>query len=193
LGLLGSPSFGQSAALFGKSDISVVRTQYFDVIYPAESVQTAAVLADNVDALYEKAAALLQTTPEALRGRWGRARIPLVVARASDNINAYYTPLPYNRIVVYDTIPVYDLGVQHDTLLSVVYHEIIHLVSMNMKNPGMQGASRFFGDIWNAAFFLTKKTTASSADGLHTLQIEVSKTGKDGAAIYDLSAKAYAQ
>lgn len=138
--------YAQSAALFGKKDVSVVKTRWFDIIYPAESAATAAILVEHADGLYERASAVLSTTPP--------CRMPLVITRVSDVMNAYYTPSPYNRIVVYDTLPDYSLSAHQDTLLSIVYHEMIHAVSLNQKSPFMKAMSTVFGDILNPARIL---------------------------------------
>ncbi|MDR1786709.1 MAG: hypothetical protein LBR23_09660 [Spirochaetaceae bacterium] len=147
--LLANPAFAQllgiGDALTGKRDVSVIKTTWFDIIYPAESAPAAEILAQNADALYEKAAALLKTEPS--------FHIPLVITRSSDSLNAYYSPYPYKRLVVYDTVPDYSLSVQGDSLLSVVYHEIIHAVSLNLKHPAWRTVSDIFGDVFNPVYF----------------------------------------
>ncbi|MDR3311866.1 MAG: DUF4344 domain-containing metallopeptidase [Spirochaetaceae bacterium] len=133
-----------TGVLGGRRNVRVVETQWFDIIYPPESAATADILRDNADGLYKKAAALFGAGPE--------FRIPVVISLARDELNAYFSPMPRNHIVVYDTPPDYSLTVSEDTLLSVFYHELIHAVTLTIRGPVMQGISGAFGDPWSIQY-----------------------------------------
>ncbi len=102
--------------------LSVIETEYFDIIFPDESTQTAEYLAVHADDLYLKAADFLYVE--------NLVRMPVVITQKTDVLNAYFTILPYSRIVIYDTLPTEPLAVFDDTLLSVFYHELVHAISL---------------------------------------------------------------
>ncbi len=134
--LLAIVLFATTAVLFSQSNssvsifekLTVIETKYFDIIFPKSSKQTAEYLAIHADSLYEKAAAFV--------GVENLVRIPVVISNETDVLNAYFTIIPYSRIVLYDTAPSQSLAVFDDTILSVFYHELIHAVSLknNQQN-----------------------------------------------------------
>ncbi len=109
-------------------NLSLIETDYFDIIFPQVSEKTAQHVATHADELYRKAADLLNVE--------NLLRIPVVITQKTDVLNAYFTVVPYSRIVLYDTPPNETLSVFDDTILSVFYHELIHAVSFknNQKN-----------------------------------------------------------
>ncbi len=117
-----------SSAVSILEKLFVIETEYFDIIYPKVSEQTAQHLANDADDLYIKAADFL--------GVKNLVRMPVVITQKTDVLNAYFTTIPYSRIVLYDTPPTENLAVFNDTLLSVFYHELIHAVSFknNLRN-----------------------------------------------------------
>ena len=155
-----------STHLNHSSEAYTIVTSYFDIIYSDGSEQTALILAQNVDALYEKAAGLFNTRT------W--MRIPIVVSQAQQQLNAYYTAVPFNHIVVYDTVcDSSELAVFSETLLNVFYHELVHAVTANIRSPSGQAAAKVLGDFWTPSFlvntnmsFVEGATVSSeSADG----------------------------
>ncbi len=124
-----TPVFSQTSStvsIFEKT--SVIKTEYFDIIFPQSSEQTARYVAMHADELYLKAAAFLNVDE--------LQRIPVVVTKKTDVLNAYFTIFTYSRIVLYDTLPTTSLSVFDDTILSVFYHELIHAISYknNLRN-----------------------------------------------------------
>ncbi len=116
-------SQAQSAISVGKK-LSVIKTEYFDIIFTQESIDSAQFLALHADELYIKAKDFLKVEKI--------LRIPVVLTQQTDVLNGYYTFMPYSRIVIYDTLPQTSLAVFDDTLLSVFYHELIHAVSFRI-------------------------------------------------------------
>jgi len=125
----------------------VIVTEYFDIIFTEDSKQSALILADSVDALYLKACALLNSE--------AYFRLPLVLVSGVDVLNAYFSYVPYNHIVLYDTIPDEgSLAVFSESLLSVFYHEVVHAVSIQKKSKTWKNISKVFGDILTPAPFI---------------------------------------
>lgn len=135
--------FGLSAEEYIENKTQVIVTKYFDIIYPKESTQTAVILAENVDELYLKACALLESEPY--------FRIPVSIVSTIDVLNAYFSFFPYNHIVLYDTVSDESLAVFSETILSVFYHELVHAVSLQKKSKAWQIAGNIFGDILSPA------------------------------------------
>lgn len=136
-----------SGVISGTSDLQVINTKYFDIIYPLESAFSAKILAEEADSLYLKACKELGSTPY--------FRLPVVITPSYDSLNAYFSIVPYNRIVLYDVLPEVNdsssLAVFSETLKSVFYHELVHCVSLNMKGKGFQFLGNIFGDWVNPA------------------------------------------
>lgn len=133
-----SVSILSAGSLSRYGNISVINTKYFDIIYPEQSQYTAQLLALHADSLIEKAAQTLNTEIY--------YRMPVTVTPDADILNAFYTSVPYNRIVLYDTLPDQQLAVYEETVLSVFYHEIVHAVTTNIKNAFFRGVSAVFSD-----------------------------------------------
>lgn len=139
-----SPIFA-GGVMSGQRNKRTVATKYFEIIYASGSEKTASLVASNIDAIYESICAEFYETP------WMR-RFPVTITNSVDDLNAYYTPYPYNRIVLYDTLPSEEFSVFSNTALSVLYHELVHAVTFNMKNKGFKILGKIFGDALNPAF-----------------------------------------
>ncbi|MBP5283991.1 MAG: hypothetical protein J6Y93_04940, partial [Treponema sp.] len=137
--------FARGGVLSGaKGKITVIKTQYFDIIYPEESSDSAQSLSEVCDEYYEKICSILNTEPY--------QRFPVTITPSVKQLNAYFTAVPYNRIVLYDARPDKNLDMYEQTLLSVFYHELTHAVTMNMKSPFWKGFSFVAGDVFNPAW-----------------------------------------
>ncbi|MGI5173677.1 hypothetical protein H0R92_08765 [Treponema sp. OMZ 840] len=126
--------------------LSVIQTEYFDFIFSEESALSARRLASCADTLYRKAAAHLQFQ-KALH-------IPVVITRDTDVFNAYYTAFPYNRIVLFDSVPPSSFSVFSDSLVSVFYHELVHALTFNIRSPLWDSLSSVFADALSPSFML---------------------------------------
>ncbi len=138
----------------GEKNIKVVRTSWFDIIYPEDSAGAAALLAENADSIYVDVCSSLGTE------QW--ARFPVVLTPARDEFNAYFSPAYYNHIVLYDTPEAEDMAVFSDTLLSTFRHELTHAVTYNMKNKFWRTVGKIFGDAVNPGLLFV---TSSHAEG----------------------------
>ncbi len=104
--------------------LKTIKTQYFDIIYDAESSSPSAVLlAEHADGFADEICANLN---KALA-----QRLPVYLVRDTDTLNGYYTCIPYRRIVLYDTAANDGiLGNLKNTILDVFYHELTHAVTL---------------------------------------------------------------
>lgn len=132
--------FGATGSFFGKKNLRVTKTQWFDIIYAEESSAMAAILFENADNIYCEVTSLYDLTPD--------FRMPLVITSGVENLNAFWTAAPYNHIVLYDTSisDVGELSTYSETILSVFRHELTHAVTNNMKSKTWKGFTKVFGD-----------------------------------------------
>lgn len=129
----------------------VIKTKYFDIIYPAQSERTARVLSSRVDALYEKAASEFETDP------W-MTHFPVIISPSTQVFNAYYTSTPYNHIVLLDTPNTSaTLAVEAETIVNTFYHELIHAVTANIHKKSRNNRPNLFGDFYSLPFLLNSK------------------------------------
>ncbi|MGI5076760.1 hypothetical protein [Treponema maltophilum] len=126
--------------------LSVIKTEYFDFIFAEESAASARHLALCADGLYRKAAGLLHIRE--------MRRFPVLLTRETAVFNAYFTTLPYNRIVLYDSAPPSSFAVFSDNLASVFYHELVHALTLNIRSPFWKGMAAVFGDAFTPSFML---------------------------------------
>ncbi len=113
----------------------LIKTEHFDIIFSNQSEETALLLAQNADKLYEKAAEKL--------GSQNKLHMPVIISPDSDVLSVYYTPSPYNRIIIFDSPADYDTAVFDDTMLSLFYREIYRALLQSIRSPVNQFVSKF--------------------------------------------------
>lgn len=129
---------------------NVIKTKYFDIVYPAQSELTARLLASRADELYEKAADIFETDT------W--LHFPIIISPSTQVFNAYYTSVPYNHIVLLDTPNnSTTLAVEAETIINTFYHELIHAVTANLHKNSRKNRKNLFGDVWSWQFLLNSK------------------------------------
>lgn len=104
--------------------MKVVATQYVDIIFCDESLHTAQLVIENVDNLFEQAFLEL--------GSKQKIRFPIVISPDSDNLVISYSPIPYNRIIIFDAVPMAEMACYENTILSLLYHEITKAVNYSV-------------------------------------------------------------
>ncbi|MGP1459593.1 MAG: hypothetical protein ACTTKL_09825 [Treponema sp.] len=114
--------------------VYVLKTAYFDIIFPKKCSGTAYKLAKSADGLFEKAANEL--------GLKEYFRMPVVISPDSETLFAEYTPSPYNRIVIYDALPSAGSYDDEDALTSEFYREVLRAAASSIRDPFWQTVSQ---------------------------------------------------
>lgn len=128
----------------------VIKTCYFDIIYPSQSERTARVLAEKADDIYESIASDFETEP------W--MHLPVVISPSTQVSNAYFSYAPNNKIVIYDTPPesVGDTTVK-ETIVNTFYHELVHALTANIHKEDKDNKLFFLGDYYTLPFLANSK------------------------------------
>ncbi len=147
--------FAASGMMWNQKNLKVSKTKWFDIIYPESCVESASLLYNNADSIYEE-----------ISQSYGYPisfRMPVVITPAVENFNAYWTAYPYNHIVLYDTYPIKELEVFSQSLLSTFKHELTHAYTYNLKSNALLQVSKVFGDVVNPGFLFITSGWAEGA------------------------------
>lgn len=136
--VLGTNLFCFDGVLSGENKLYVLKTQWFDIIYPETSQESAGILYSKADSVYKEITESYGITPQ--------FRMPVVLTPQVENSNAYWSSYPYNHIVIYDTGEIEALNVFSENLISTFRHELTHAVSYNMRSPFLQKVDEILGD-----------------------------------------------
>ena len=136
----------------------VIKTEYFDIIFPKESEPSARLLASYADRIYEQVSSLL--------GIEVPVRIPVTFVPHTDMLNGHYMPIPSPHIVLFDTQNDPEKLSFSDNLEALFLHELTHAVSLNTRGPFMRGLRSVFGSwatliAFNSPPFMTEGITVS--------------------------------
>ena len=133
--------FALSGGFMGEKDIRITKTKYFDIIYAAQSEESAKILFENADDIFEEVAELFDTHPNFC--------LPIVIIPSVENLNAFFTSAPYNHIVLYDTSnsSLDELSSFSESFLEVFRHELSHAFTFNLKNNFWSVMGKIFGDV----------------------------------------------
>ena len=153
------------ANAFFNSELKVLSTKYFDIIYPEESKEAAKLLYENADNYYE-----ILSQKYKLEQVY---RFPVTLIPNYDSFNAYFSTYGYNRIVMFDTRCNDEMLVYKDDFLKVFYHELTHAINYNIRNKFWYGFRKVFGDNSIGASFVANTAMAEG-----TAVLEESSTGE---------------
>ena len=148
------PLFSHEGSMAGAGKLRVSQTKYFDIIYSQKNLETAKILYENADRIFEELCTAYDMEPY--------FRVPVVITSTVEQFNAYYADSPYNRIVLYDTAQIEDLAVFSQTILSTFTHELTHAVTYNHKNKVFIALGSLFGDTISAHYI---NVTSGMAEG----------------------------
>ena len=141
-----SSAFCVGGEVFHHKNLSVLKTKYFDFIFCDETFDDAKKIAFVADSYYLEITKKFGTEPY--------QRFPVSITRSLESLNGFFTPFPYNMIVLYLAEPgSAEMESYSDTVLSVFYHELTHAVTLNLKSPLFRKLSRIFGDFATPAAF----------------------------------------
>ena len=142
--------------------VFVLNTKHFEIIFPKESEETASYIAQNADALYEKA--------KSETGLQNDFTMPLIISPDSSVLDVKYTNRPYNRIVIFDAVPTGEQVEReagrgnNDILLSLLYKEIFLAVSGSIRSPFNEFIYKYaLGDPYQPAAFINLPFSFSQA------------------------------
>ena len=117
--------------------VSVIKTQYFEILFSEESSRTAAIVAENADHLYLKAKNVYQNPHD--------IRTIVVISPDSDTLSISYTSSPYNRIVIYEGVPAFEEASYKNGFLELFYREIAKAVSQSVRSNFWEKVSSIIG------------------------------------------------
>lgn len=129
-----------SGMFTGEKNLRIVKTKWFDIIYPTRCEESASVLYEKADSVYEEVTAQYGLNPS--------FRMPVVITPAVERFNAFWEAAPYNHIAIFDTgvSASSEIAVFSETLLNIFRHELTHAVTYNMKNGFWRFMGNVFGD-----------------------------------------------
>lgn len=165
--ILVSSVFAANGIMSGEKNLKVAETQWFDIVYPPECEETAAIFFKNADQVYKEVNEQYGLEPS--------FRMPLVLTPAVEEFNAYWTNYPYNHVVIYDTGVIDELEVFSKTLLQTFRHELTHAVTYNMKDPFFRFLGKVFGD---TAYFPQWLVSSGMSEGATVASESVGGEGR---------------
>jgi hypothetical protein len=116
----------------------VLETNYFEIIFPESSWQTAESVAGFADSVYEQVSALL--------GISLKRKVPVAITPHTDQFNSYMRSLPYPHILLFDTpTDPNDFATFENALESVFLHELTHAISLSSRSRPFQIMYDIFG------------------------------------------------
>ena len=127
-----SLAFSYGGFMSGEKNLKVIKTEWFDIIFPEKCEVDARKIAAVADSYYSEISSELGTEPY--------QRFPVSITTAVENLNAFFSPAPYNMICLFDT-PLDENLDSSEGIESIFYHELTHAVTLNMKSPFWRGLS----------------------------------------------------
>lgn len=117
--------------------IYVLKTVYFDFIFPKQDSQLVFDLSSKADALYEKACEEMNFSK--------KFRMPVVVSPDNSELSVSYSPSPYNRIIIYDTLASADYFYDPTSIEKLFYTQILKAVVSSIRSRNWEIAHIFIG------------------------------------------------
>lgn len=107
--------------------VFITATEHFDILFSNPSSNTAKLIAENAEDYYQKAA-------ESFNYKFP-LKLLVIISPDSDKLSVKYTVLPYNRIVIYDSVPSDSQKESYkNTLLDLFRHEVESAISRNVTD-----------------------------------------------------------
>ena len=120
-----------------------INTDKFEIIFPLESRRSAEKLALIADDIYEEYSTILNSKVY--------GKVPIVITPDINLFNSVAVPVPYPRIILFDTAESGELTIDEDNFKGTFIHELVHLLSLNSEKAGIQ--TRIFGS-WASLVFI---------------------------------------
>ncbi|MEI0543070.1 TreP protein, partial [Brachyspira pilosicoli] len=135
--------YGQLQIFKPFRQLHTINTEKFEIIFPIESRRSAEKLAGIADDIYEEYSKILNSTVY--------GKIPVVITPDINLFNSVAVPVPYPRIILFDTAESGELTIDEDNFRGTFIHELVHLLSLNSEKAGIQ--TRIFGS-WASLVFI---------------------------------------
>lgn len=147
--------FSYEGVMTGQKNLRIIKTQHFDVIYASASSESAGILVQKADSVYDELAEKFSIKKH--------FRMPVVVVDGTDSFNAYFSSFPFNHIVMFDSIPDAGMAVFEETFINTFRHELIHGITYNCRNNFWFGLDGALGDVYNPALLTITTAWAEGA------------------------------
>lgn len=127
--------------------INVISTEFFDIIFPSECTFFADLVSEHADSFYLDACEKLNASE--------KFRLPIVISPDSDVLSVEYAPSPYNRIVIYSSLPKKDITFYEDDLLSLLNKEIVIMTARTKRDKNLKFIANIVGgDLLQPSYIL---------------------------------------
>jgi hypothetical protein len=122
--------------------VYVSKTEHFDFIYSDETKASAELLASRADEIYDAL--------KLYSGYKGDRRFPVVVTGREESMNAYFTPYPSSRIIMYDSLDLpLSISYYENEFISIFTHELAHAMSLTNLEGIYKAVATVLGDPLN--------------------------------------------
>ena len=119
--------FAYEGKMAGEKNIKSAKTKYFDIVYPESCKESAAILFENADKIYEDMAA---------RYKWDPYLYVVVTITSEVQTNqSYFDGMPWNHIVICDTAQRDDYIAYQDAIINQFTHEMTHAFTRCIRAP----------------------------------------------------------
>ena len=119
-------SVNASSVLSKPYKVYVLKTEHFDILFPLKSLETAQIIEQNIEELYQKVQKSLESTVN--------LHIPVLISPDSEHFSVTYTPNPYNRIIVFEAYPGLAIQGENEFLFQKLYEEIFRAVLQSERS-----------------------------------------------------------
>ena len=119
-------SVNASSVLSKPYKVYVLKTEHFDILFPLKSLETAQIIEQNIEELYQKVQKSLESTVN--------LHIPVLISPDSEHFSVTYTPNPYNRIIVFEAYPGLAIQGENEFLFQKLYQEIFRAVLQSERS-----------------------------------------------------------
>ena len=130
--------FAYDGVMAGEKDLRIIKTEHFDIIYPERGKDCASLIAANCEAFYSELSELYSLDFD--------FRLPVTISTTYQGMNAYFSPAPFNHIVLFANQPETSMDVFTNEYLWIFKHELTHAINYNLKNKFWYNLSAVLGD-----------------------------------------------
>ena len=138
-------AFAYDGVMAGEQDLRIIKTEHFDIIYPERGKDCAALIAANCEVFYTELSELYSLDYD--------FRLSVTISTTYQGMNAYFSPAPFNHIVLFANQPETSMDVFTNEYLWIFKHEPTHAINYNLKNKFWHNLSAVLGDTYTGGLF----------------------------------------